>query len=102
IQLGNEQDKRLELEKSLWPRELYMIFHDQTSTNFDSLKPFAGMTVLLEYLPDAEPKRAKESIAQILSNAGWKVLLRENKELWPGFFDGVVITAGNITEPFST
>jgi hypothetical protein len=57
-------------------------------TNFDGLKPFAGMNVIVEFLPDTEASRAAASIVGIIKAAGWNVVrIDANTELE----DGVVI-----------
>lgn len=70
----NERAKRLELEKSLTPRRIPIEIRDGRS-NFDSLKVFANINAIVEFIPDdAEAKKAAGSIAQILHDAGWNIM----------------------------
>jgi hypothetical protein len=93
--LGKEQDKRLELEASLAPRQIPYIKAGDTE-NIGPLRPFAGMQVILRFLPDAEASRAASNVAGLLSAAGWKIVSVEpSPEVNEGYFDGVVI------EPYS-
>jgi hypothetical protein len=90
--LEDERGIRLELEKSLAPRALGFQFGPGAQTNFDELKPFSGLQVLVEILPDAEAMRAGSSVLALLKNAGWNVVkVSYNPELYTGFFDGVII-----------
>jgi len=89
--LEEELKTRLELEKSLTPRELPIIL-EGPKANFDSLRPFAEMQVIFDVLPDAEAVRAASNLRQILEMAGWKTaqfVPRADANI--GFFDGVVI-----------
>lgn len=89
--LEKEKITRLELEKSLAPRQIALI-GEGGKTNIDSLKPFAGMQVVLKVLPDAEASRAASNILWLLQNAGWNVASVEyDPSINTGFFDGVVI-----------
>lgn len=89
--LETERKTRLELEKSLSPRELPIIL-EGGKTNFDSLKPFAGMQVIFDVLPDAEALRAAGAIRQILEMAGWKTIqFTPRGDINIGYFDGVMI-----------
>ena len=64
----------LELEQSLKPRRFPLIVGPGGS-NFDSLKPFAGMLVIVQYIPDdAEARRAAGMIGLLVKEAGWTVV----------------------------
>jgi len=90
--LEQERTTRLELEQSLAPRELVIQQFEGGKTNFDALKPFAGLQVVFEVLPDAEATRAAGDIAKVLRNAGWVIASASlNSELNTSFFDGVFI-----------
>jgi hypothetical protein len=92
--LGEEQDKRLALEKTLSRRSLIILGLGQGKRNTDPLKPFAGTKVIIEYLPDFEAYRAALTLAGLLEDehVGWKVVsLMGSAELVEPFFDGVVV-----------
>ncbi len=89
--LEEERRTRLELEKSLAPRTLALRVEGETS-NIDSLRPFGGINVILEVLPDAEAERAAGYISWILTQAKWKIVSgSRNPDLNQGEYDGVVI-----------
>lgn len=72
--------KRDELEQSLTnlaicnaPR--IIIFRSSEGvTTTDPLRPFAGESVIIEYVHDAEARRAARSLARILKNGSWNVV----------------------------
>jgi hypothetical protein len=70
--LETERQTRLELEKSILPRELFTELKGGKS-NFDPLKPFAGITVSFEVIPDFEAQRAARRIAGMVHQAGWNL-----------------------------
>jgi hypothetical protein len=71
--LEAERITRLEMEKTLSPRLIERItFHGED--NFEPLKVFAGMNVIFEFLPDAEPRRFADNLAAILKTAGWNLV----------------------------
>jgi hypothetical protein len=89
--LEKERKTRLELEKSLAPRSI-PLFYNAGKANFDPLKPFAGIQVMYEVLPDSEALRAAGSLRQILEAAGWQTIsFVPRADVNIGFFDGVVI-----------
>ena len=91
--LEEERSKRLELEKSLTPRTLVLVFNKGVP-DLPTLLPYAGLNVILEALPDAETFRATGSVQFAIEAAGWKVSnVLGNFELNQGYFDGVVISA---------
>ena len=66
---------RSELEASLTPRRLPLIFGPRGS-NIDPLLAFSGkLGIFIEYIPDdAEAKRAAGEIGKVLSQAKWQIL----------------------------
>lgn len=92
--LGAEQDKRLEMEKSLAPREIPLTSDEHGKLNVDVLKEFAGTHVVFRVLPDAEAIRAANNIAWLLEVAGFAVSgFSVDMSLNTGYFDGVVVDA---------
>lgn len=88
-----ERQTRLEMEKSLAPRTIPLVFGGGKS-NIDPLKKFSGIEMIVEYLPDAECTRAAFNIVQLASMAGWKLVRCEpNLQIDPGlaFPEGVVV-----------
>jgi len=73
-ELERERLTRLDLEKSLRPREMYLVIYKDGTSNIDNLKTLAGTDVILESIPDAEAKRAAGDIAFILKQAGLKIV----------------------------
>lgn len=91
--LEQESDKRLELEKSVTFRRL-ISHNDSTRGESDSepLKQFAGVQVILEFLPDLEPSRAASDLSDVLRDAKWNVIkYAANPKLNDKSFDGVTI-----------
>jgi hypothetical protein len=76
LKLEEEKKSRRELEKSMTPRVLPIVsLEGGKKTNFDSLRPFAEMQAIIEYIPnDAEARRASGEIGNILQMAGWKIV----------------------------
>ena len=68
--IKEERKTSRELQKSLAPRQIESIQIGK-ETNFDDLKPFAGMRVILEYIPDAECELAASTIMELVKRAGW-------------------------------
>jgi hypothetical protein len=64
--------RNLELEKSLAPRQIAFI-EKQGKSNIDPLKPFAGMNVIFDVIPDFEAQRAANQIAYFVNRSGWKI-----------------------------
>jgi hypothetical protein len=71
--LEAERRTRLEIEKEISPRAVMVISKDG-KMNIDPLKPFAGTQVILESIPDAEPRRAAETLGYAVQAAGWKIV----------------------------
>lgn len=91
-ELEEEQNIRLELEKSIAPRLLGPPAVSEDRTLFENLKKFSGIQVIFETLPDAEPQRAAQEIENVLGYSAWQVAGKTlNSELYSGFFDGVTI-----------
>jgi len=67
--LEEERRTRLELEKTLAPRQISLEI-DHGKTNIDPLRRFAGIHMIVEYLPEAEPIRAAENIVWLTQEAG--------------------------------
>src|SRR5260370_666945 len=94
--------KRAELEKSLVnlavcnaPRVIPFWSIGNTKTAADPLKPFARQAII-EFVPDAETRRAALNIAGALDKAGWKI-----SRLVPvdGIDDGVEVQHFVATSP---
>jgi len=91
-ELTDEQAKRSTMERSLAPRMLPVI--TGRFGNTVSLQQFFGLRVIIEYVPDAEARRAAEEIRSFVGYAHWESRdqdLSANPQLFAGFFDGVVI-----------
>jgi hypothetical protein len=96
--LEAEKIKRVEMEKSLAPRQLPLtakytdskgIWHE---TNFESIRPFAGIQVMIRVLNDAEAERAASGIIELCRMAGLKVIgVERRNDMNTGFFDGVIV-----------
>jgi hypothetical protein len=72
-ELEKEKLTRLELEKSLRPRELYSIQYTDGTHNFDNLRELKGVEFIVEAIPDFEARKAASEIMSILEDAGLKV-----------------------------
>jgi hypothetical protein len=72
--LEQERRTRIELEKSLRPRELYAITYTDGTDNFDNLKELKGTEFEVEAISDFEARKAASDIVFILEAAGLKVL----------------------------
>lgn len=96
VRAEQEALKRVELEKSLSRRTIAYVGLGNGKDNLDSLKPFADMQAMIEYLPEREPYRAALSVAGALEKSGWKILgISPNPELGDFAWDGVTV------EPYS-
>ncbi len=71
--LGTEEDKRLQLEKALSPRTLSLVFGNDGGINIARLLPFRTMQIAIDFIPDAEARRAARYVNSIVRNAGWTV-----------------------------
>jgi hypothetical protein len=90
--LEQERKTRLELEQSLAPRILPFQLGPGDHTSFDVLKPFAGIEVIVGYLPDAEATRATDAVRNVIGLAGWKIISTVPRpDVNMGYFDGVVV-----------
>jgi hypothetical protein len=86
-----ESLKRVELEKSLARRSIPRIQRGNW-TNVDELRPFAGIQVMIEFLPEAEASRAAQNLSAICAFAGWTVVsVLPNPKLAEPIWDGVVV-----------
>jgi hypothetical protein len=90
-ELKQEHDTRMELEKSVQPRNLLVI--EDGKNNFEPLVPFVGQKYLLEYVPDMEAFRAATRIFANVESAKWYLVKRPsaNPDAYQSFFDGVVV-----------
>lgn len=88
-----EAVKRATLEKSVARREIGRIFRSDGSSNLDSLKPFAGVNVIIEYLPnDIETRRAFPAVEAVMRETGWNISKpNPNPALESPEFDGVTV-----------
>jgi hypothetical protein len=92
--LDTQKRKTFEIEKSSAKRRITIILTGAGKTSFDSLKPFAGMRAVIEFVPEVEPRRAATDIAMVLDASGWAVSpLIPNKELGEAFWDGVAVSS---------
>lgn len=73
-ELNEEHNKRMELEKSLQPRQLSFIAYEDGTTNIDNLRQLAGLKVIVEAIPDFEARAAAADIVSILRKAGIVVI----------------------------
>jgi hypothetical protein len=96
--------KRAELEKSLVnlavcnaPRVI-PFWSVKTKTSVDPLKLFGGRQAIIEFVPDAETRRAALSIYGSLDRAGWKIIRISPLD---GIEDGVEIQPYTAPTPTS-
>lgn len=72
-ELEGERRTRLEMEKSIAPRQLPFV-RDGDKTNVDSLKPFSkDIGIALEVFPDGESDRAAQNLLWIAGQAGYRL-----------------------------
>jgi hypothetical protein len=89
-ELEQTKNKGRELELSLARREIPFVTSGDGTTNIDTLRRFGGFNVVIEYLPEVEPRRAARSLHETLKLAGWNIVsVAANTELESPFFDGV-------------
>jgi len=96
-----EQEKlvRLDLEQTLAPRWINITLESGTP-NFETLTPFPGQQVVVEFLTDPEAHRAAHSVTSILQSSHWNVVrVDPNPDIWPSFWDGVVIQTFPVLSP---
>lgn len=87
-ELENEKYGGAEVLTALVPRNLQ--WSELAGKFRGQLKEFAGQKVVIEYLPEAEPRRAGNSLAQELREVGWDVEgPTPNEELWKSWYKGV-------------
>jgi len=83
--------KRVEMEKSLARRTIPLVVMGG-KWNTDPLKPFAGIQVIVEYLPELEPYRAALEVRALADSVGWKVVkFAPQTELADPRWDGVTV-----------
>ena len=96
--LEKERTTRLELEKSLAPREAAFV-SALGKSNADMLKPFAGMQAIISFVSDAEASRAASFLEPPLRMTGWQVVTNGVEPLNAGmYFDGVKVEAYEASE----
>jgi hypothetical protein len=61
--LEEERSTRLEMEKSFSPRAISLTVNKDGTTSVDTLRPFAGIGMIVEFVPDAEASRAASNVA---------------------------------------
>jgi len=93
--LNEEHRKRMELEKTVAPRLIWDVSvfvppHGSIST-VDVLRKFAGMSVIIESIPDWEARRAAGNLAQLLKDAG--LLIERTDVAEKDLPDGVTVDA---------
>ncbi len=66
-----EKWEREQMERLSYPRKLNFL---RAEEYVNALRPYAGTEVFLVTLPDTEPTRTAQMIADLLNSAGWKVL----------------------------
>jgi hypothetical protein len=71
--LEQERNERIELEKSLMPRRLFLIGYADKTSNLDVLKPLSGTELIVESIPDFEARQAASAIVSILESAHLQV-----------------------------
>lgn len=99
--LEAERIKRLNIEKSLEPRQILLI-QGLGKSNTDPLKPFAGTQMIVRFLPEAEPERAAVNIVDLAQVAGWKLMSVDRRsDFNTGFWDGVVVEPYAALNPLS-
>jgi hypothetical protein len=90
-EISDVNAKRLELERSLAPRTFGA---NGKIVNLDKLKEFAGLNIVLRYLPDAESERAASVLVGVLlsKEVGWKMSAAiPDPTKYVSFFDGVLV-----------
>lgn len=84
----------LEMEKALAPR-VFRATSVNGRSNWESLKPFAGIQAIVRFdanaVPKGETERAASDIKNILELAGWKIIAFEPTTSFPKPFAGVFI-----------
>jgi hypothetical protein len=94
--LEAERTTRLSMEQDLYPREIPVIDHGGT-TNLDSLKPFAGIQMIVEYASRSEATAAARNIMEIGREVGWTTIKTDVPSDLIDFNDGV---DGVVIEPY--
>jgi hypothetical protein len=72
--LEAERNTRLELEKSLAPRELAIFGYTDKTRSTDVLEPLKGVNIILESLSDTEPRLMAGMILGVFTQAGLNVV----------------------------
>ncbi len=79
--LGEEETKRLELQKALAPRQLWLKWYDDKTSSIDDLKALGKVYVSIEYVQEAETERAARILMDLFKAAGWDVTTRPSNQL---------------------
>jgi hypothetical protein len=74
LTIERERARRIELEFSLAPRELWDIQFVDGTSSLDALKPLAGINIIVESVSDFEARRAAGSLVKALQIAHLKVV----------------------------
>src|ERR1700691_1782162 len=88
-----------ELGDAIAPRTIPLVIRGgpEGKSSFDELKPYAGVEVEFEVLPDAEAERAASEIETLLHLAQWNVVKKSLRTgINMGYFDGVIIQSRNL------
>jgi len=80
---------RLEMEKTLAPREIWLKTYEDGTTNVDDLKNKGRIKVLIEFIPDFEAARTAKNLDFLFAQSGWEVTLRPSSDF--STQDGVTI-----------
>lgn len=99
--IENEKHGGAQMLAAMSPRHIQ--WSEWAGTYLEPLKKLKNQKVIIEYIPEGEPRRAAVSLAQELRTAGWDVEgPNENADLW--FHAGVRVeqyikqNMGNITD----
>lgn len=94
-EIENEKHGGAEMLAAMSPRNLQ--WSDLAGKFTEPLSGFGSQRIVIEYLPEAEPKRAAHSLAQELQAAGWDVVdPAPNEALWSAVHAGVRVEPYNV------
>jgi hypothetical protein len=71
--LEAERLARLDLEKDIQPREFWVETPVGGKSNIESLKPFAGVKAVFDFLPERDVRKSAGQLAGALQMAGWVI-----------------------------
>ena len=90
-------EQRLEDERKTLASRVLPSILNKSDKHIDRLRPYRGIQVILEYIPDEEARRAAGSISIVIQQVGWKVIKSTQQS---GLSDGVTIESHvEITDP---